>query len=131
MCLKIHEEIHGMTEKPVVVCHKCGSECFKLISINVSNIFAASVPLYDFVDHKTTTSPVRIKSKRQWNEHLKRVGQYETSNEAPTKQHIESAERSKKWQAKRELRETIVKAVTDKKHIQETKEKILNSRKGR
>lgn len=124
-CLSIQEEIHGMLEKPVIVCMKCGSECYKTISVNPDQIFAASVPLYDFVDHKTTTQPVRIRSKREWNEHLKRVGQIEASNTPPSRQSIESADRTKKMVAKRELKEAIVTAVKDKRHIKQLKQKIL------
>lgn len=128
-CEKVHEEIHGMLEKPVVVCMSCGSECFKLLSVNSSQIFAASVPLWDFIDEKTTNSPVRIKSKRQWQEHLKRVGQIEAPNDPPSKESIASVERTKKMIAKRELKAAVVAAVKDKGYIKQVKQKIL-SRKG-
>lgn len=122
-CLKVREEIHGMLEKPVVVCMKCGAECFKLISVSPDQIFAASVPLYDFVDHKTTIKPVRIKSKREWNDHLKRIGQREAPNTPPSQASIDSENRTRKMVAKRELKEAVVKAVKDKKHIREMKQK--------
>lgn len=125
-CGRIHEEIHGMLANPVIVCMRCGGECFKRISVSPDNIFASSTPLYDFVDQKTTHVPVRIKSKRQWQEHLKRVGQIEAPNTPPTKQEIESKERTRKMVAKRELKEVVVSAVKDKKFIKEVKSKILN-----
>lgn len=124
-CGKVREEIHGMLEKPCVVCMRCGSECFKLISVSPDQIFAANVPLYDFVDHKTTTKPVRIQSKRQWHEHLKRVGQREAPNTPPTPQEIASQERTATMERKRETRKAIVEAVKDKRHINQMKQKIL------
>lgn len=124
-CNKIREEYHGMLEMPVIVCMKCGNECIKLVGTSC-NVFAATVPLYDFVDNKTTIKPVRIKSKRQWQEHLKRIGQVEASNEAPSRASIESTERTKKMVAKRELKDAIVKSVKDKKHIREVKQKYAS-----
>lgn len=129
-CEKETEEIHGMLENPVIVCKKCGYQSFKMISVRPDQIFAASVPLYDFVDEKTTTSKVRIRSKREWNEHLKRVGQIEAPNTAPTKAQLESHDRTKKMVAKRELKETIVQAVKDKRYIKEVKQKALQTAKG-
>ncbi len=123
-CNAVHEEVHGMLENPVIVCMDCGEECCRMISARPDQIFAASVPLYDFVDHKTTTKPVRIKSKREWNEHLKRVGQIEASNTPPSRQSIESADRTKKMVAKRELRQAVVSAVKDKRHIKKIKETL-------
>lgn len=109
---------------------KCGKQCFKMISVSSDRIFAANVPLWDFVDRKTTTGEVRIKSKRQWNEHLKRVGQVEAPNAPPSKESIASVERTQKMQAKQELKKAVVAAVKDKKHIRETKQKILNRKGG-
>lgn len=129
-CEEVHEEIHGMLEKPVVVCLSCGSQCFKLLSVDPSQIFAANVPLYDFIDRKTTTQPVRIKSKRQWHEHLKRVGQIEASNEVPSSESIVSAERTRKMVAKRELKEAVIASVKDKGHIKQVKQKILSGKGG-
>lgn len=129
-CLKVHEEIHGMLERPVIVCMKCGGECYKLISVNPEQIFAAKIPLWDFVDEKTTHGKVRIKSKKQWKEHLKRVGQVEAPNTPPTQSQIDSENRTKKMVAKKQLREAVVTAVKDKKHIKETKQKILSKRGG-
>lgn len=126
-CGKVQEEVHGMLEHPVVVCKKCGYQCFKMISVRADQIFAANVPLYDFVDEKTTTGKVRIRSKHEWNEHLKRVGQIEAPNDPPSRASIESNERTKKMVAKRELKETIVKSVKDKKYIRELKEKTLQT----
>lgn len=131
-CGNVQEEVHGMLERPVVVCEMCGCECHKMISVAPDQIFAASVPLYDFVDLKTTTKPVRIKSKRQWHNHLKKVGQVEASNTAPSKSEIESNNRTKNMVAKRELKEAVVASVKDKKHIRETKARVLKSmREGR
>lgn len=104
----------------------CGHECFKLLSVSPSQIFAANVPLWDFVDEKTTRNKVRIKSKRQWQEHLKRVGQIEAPNTPPTQAQIDSDKRTKNMVAKRELKETIVKAVKDKKHIREFKQQYAS-----
>lgn len=125
-CSKVHEEYHGMLEHPVIVCMKCGKQCFKLLSVSPDQIFAPSIPLYDFVDEKTTTGKVRIKSKRQWQEHLKKVGQREAPNVAPTKAQLDSESRTQRMVAKRELKETIVKAVKDKKHIREVKQKYAS-----
>lgn len=122
-CLKVREEWHGMTEHPVIVCMKCGGECYKLISVNPDNIFAANVPLYDFVDEKTTNKKIRFKSKTGWNEHLKRIGQVEAPNTPPSAMEIASAERTQRLVAKRELKAAVVAAVKDKKHIREVKQK--------
>ena len=129
-CRRVQEEVHGMLESPVIVCMKCGYQAFRMISVGSDQIFAANVPLYDFVDYKTTTQPTRIRSKREWNEHLKRVGQVEAPNTPPTKAQLESEERTKKMVAKRELKETIVKAVKDKRYIREVKQKTLQTAKG-
>lgn len=130
-CGKIREEIHGMLERPCVVCMRCGCECFKLISVSPDQIFAPSIPLYDFVDHKTTPNPVRIKSKTQWHEHLKRIGQIEAPNTPPTINELAAVDRTKKMVAKRELREAVVKVVKNKRHIREVKQKIMNMKGGK
>lgn len=126
-CGKIQEEVHGMLNNPVIVCNKCGYQCFKMISVKSDQIFAANAPLYDFVDYKTSIKPVRISSKRQWHDHLRNVGQIEAPNTAPTKSQMESDVRTKKMVAKRELKETVIKAVKDKKHIKEFKQQTLKS----
>lgn len=125
-CGHIQEEWHGMRERPMIHCDKCRGACVKLIGTG-SQIMGMNggAGLYDFVDFKTTTKPVRIHTKRQWREHLKRVGQIEAPNKPPSNSEVESFNRTKNMVAKRELKETIVKAVKDKRHIKEVKQKIL------
>lgn len=126
ICGHIQEQWHGMSERPLVHCDNCRGACIKLIGIG-SEITGMNDGhgLYDFVDHKTTHKPVIINNKRQWKDHLKRVGQIEAPNTTPTKTQIEAEQRTKKMVAKKELKETIIKAVKDKRYIKETKQKIL------
>lgn len=123
------DEWHGMRERPLVHCDKCRGACIKLIGTG-SEIMGMNggKGLYDFVDFKTTTHPVRIHSKRQWQEHLKRVGQIEAPNSPPSAASIASEERTKKMVAKRELKEAVVSAVKDKRHIAKIKQKVLSSK---
>ena len=126
-CGHIQEEWHGMRERPLVHCDKCRGACVKLLSAGaeISGMRGGS-GLYDFVDYKTTGKPIRIHNKRQWNDHLKRIGQIQASDAPPSASEIASTERTKKMYMKRELKETIVKAVKDKKHINEVKQKYAS-----
>lgn len=117
------EEVQLMAAPKLKKCPMCGVESLDRLIGRGEYVFAASVPLYDFVDHKTTAQPVRIQSKRQWHEHLKRVGQIEAPNTPPTPAQLASAERTKKMVAKKETRAAIVEAVKDKRHINEVKQK--------
>ncbi len=125
-CGSVQEEWHGMRERPFVHCNKCRGACIKLIGTGSEIVgMVGGKGLYDFVDFKTTTQPVKINSKRQWQEHLKRLGQIEAPNAPPSASSIASEQRTKKMVAKRELKEAVVAAVKDKKHIRELKQKIL------
>lgn len=129
-CGSVQEEWHGMKERPLVHCDKCRSACIKLIGTGGEIMgLAGGRGLYDFVDYKTTTKPIKFNTKRQWKEHLKRIGQVEAPNTPPTQAQIDSDKRTKKMYAKRELREAIVEAVKDKRHIKETKQKIMKERR--
>lgn len=127
-CKYKFEEIQSMLAEKLVRCPLCHKNTLDRLIGDGSNVLIPATGLYDFVDHKTTHSPKRINSKRQWQDHLKRIGQIEAPNTAPTKEQIVSEQRTKRMVAKRELKEAIVSAVKDKKHINEVKQKIL--RKG-
>lgn len=130
-CGHEQEEWHGMSERPRVHCDICRGACVKLIGTG-SQITGMNGGrgLYDFVDFKTTGRPVVINSKREWRDHLKRVGQIEAPNTPPTANEIAAQTRTKKMVAKRELKEAVVKAVKDKRHIRETKQKIMQRKGG-
>ena len=130
-CGHEQDEWHGMKERPLVHCDICRGACIKLIGMGSEIIgMNGGKATYDFVDFKTTGRPVVINSKRQWNEHLKRVGQIEAPNTPPSASSIASEERTKKMVAKRELKQAVVAAVKDKKHIREMKQKILQGKRG-
>lgn len=113
-----------MSERPLIHCDKCRGACVKLLGVGaqISGMDGGKA-VYDFVDFNTTGKPVSINSKRQWNDHLKRNNLIEAPNKPPSANELASAERTKKMYMKRETKETIIKAVKDKKHINEVKKK--------
>lgn len=129
-CNHKFEEVQSMLDAKFTKCPICKRQTLYRLIGRGDNVIIPTTGLYDFVDEKTTRGKVRINSKRQWKEHLKRVGQIEAPNTLPTRSQIESEQRTKRMVAKRELKETIVKAVKDKRYINETKQKILSKRGG-
>jgi putative FmdB family regulatory protein len=127
-CGHIQEEWHGMKERPFVHCNKCRGACVKLIGTGEGGIMGMSGgrATYDFVDFNTTGKPVHIKSKRQWQQHLKSHGLHDDVPNTPIKrdQLKEGMVNVDKAKMKRETREAIVKAVKDKKFKSEIKQKI-------
>lgn len=131
-CEKKHEEIHGMLDKPKIKC-RCGGKCIKLIGTGQQIMgMAAGRGLYDFVDTNTTGKPVRIHSKRQWNDHLKRLGMNDdVKNDPFTKSDMEAMQRredhkkdARRHNIKKELRE-VISTVPREKRIARGR-KVLN-----
>ncbi len=125
-CGHIQEEWHGMKERPLVHCNKCRGACIKLIG-NGAHIMgmAGGRGLYDFIDHNTTGRPVRISSKRQWQQHLKAHGlNDDVSNKPPRMEDLKEGVAVDKNKMKSETRKAIVEAVKDKKFKSEIKKTI-------
>ena len=123
-CGYVKDEFHMMSERPLVHCDKCRGACIKLIGQgNYIGGMNGGRATYDFVDYNTTGKPVKINSKRQWQQHLKSHG---LNDDVPndTKNLNLSKPTVDKAKIKRETKEAIVAAVKDKKHIAETKQKV-------
>lgn len=130
-CGHVQEEWHGMSERPRIHCNKCRGACVKLIGSGAAIMgMAAGRGLYDFVDFNTTGKPVRIHTKRQWQQHLQNHGLNDDIQNTPFKrdQLKEGMLNVDKAKMRRELKDTIVKAVKDKKHIKKLKEKVKGGR---
>lgn len=131
ICNHVHEEFHGMLEKPVIFC-KCGGNCSKLIGRG-QNIMgmAGGRGLYDFVDINTTGQPIRINSKRQWKDHLKRHGLNDDVQNSPyTKAQLESRLQEKnidKQRNKKEIKKLVVEAYKQRKspHAKQRVKEVL------
>lgn len=125
-CLWMQEEVHGMLERPVVVCKKCGNECFKLIGAGkYIGGMNGGRGVYDFVDYNTTGRPVKINTKRQWQQHLKAHGLNDDIPNDPKNLKITPGNKLvDKDKQKRETKEAIVAAVKDKKFRAEVKQKV-------
>lgn len=113
-CLIIHEEYHGMLEKPVIYCNKCGGQCSKLICGNPSFCGVdGTAGMYSFVDYNTTGKPVVINSKTQWKNHIKKYGLIDDiKNDPLTKSDIENIQR-KELRKKEDNRKEIKKKVIE------------------
>jgi predicted nucleic acid-binding Zn ribbon protein len=118
-CDEIHEEIHGMTERPQIICEICGCTCIKLISEDVRFCGVnGKNNLYDFVDYKTTGQPVKISSKRQWKEHLRKLNMNDdVKNDPYTKSDVEAIQRRemrKKEAKRREIKKDVIEVIKKK-----------------
>lgn len=79
-CEHTFEVAHGMTEKPFITCEKCYAPCYKLISYNVNK---SEDKLWEFTDINSTGKPIEIRSKGQWQKHLKRHGLHDDIPQRP------------------------------------------------
>lgn len=125
-CSYIQDEWHGMKERPLVHCNKCRGACIKLIGTgeNISGMCGGRAT-YDFIDYNTTGKPVAIKSKRQWQNHLKKHGLHDDVPNTPLKMSdLKEGVAIDKKKQKEETRQAIVAAVKDKKFKSEIKQTI-------
>lgn len=109
-CGIIHEESHGMINRPNVFCPSCECSCVKLISRGVE--FAGvngHNNMYNFVDHNTTGKPVVINGRRQWRSHLKSLGMTDDINQGVPKSDIKPHKES--WVEKGQKREVYKKEI--------------------
>lgn len=132
ICNRKKEEYHGMTERPVILCYKCGNRCIKLIS--TGQLFCGvngRADMYDFVDINTTGQPVVINSKTQWRNHLKKHGlNDDIKNDPLTKSDIENIQRQevrKKECNRRKIREKVIDVVknTPRSKLIERAKKVM------
>jgi len=128
-CGHIQDEFHYMSERPLVHCDACRGACIKLIGTGefISGMNGGRAT-YDFVDFHTTGKPVVIKSKRQWQQHLKAHG---LNDDVPndTKEIVNKVRSGNrvyvdKEKMKRDTKEAIVKSVKDQKWKSEFKQKV-------
>ncbi len=125
-CGHEQEEWHGMSERPLVHCNKCRGSCIKLIGTGsfISGMNGGR-STYDFIDYNTTGKPVEIKSKRQWDNHLKAHGlNDDVPNTPPKMSDLKSGVAIDKKKQKLETHQAIVAAVKDKKFKSEIKKTI-------
>lgn len=128
-CGNTQDEWHGMKERPLVHCDICRGACVKLIGTGEGGFIGMNMgrATYDFVDFNTTGKPVKINSKRQWQQHLKQHGLHDdVPNDYKTmsKQIKPGMLNVDKAKMKRETKEAIVSAVKDKKFKSEIKKKV-------
>lgn len=127
-CEKVHEEIHGMLEKPTVICHKCGNKCIKLICGDPQFCGVdGTAQMYNFVDYNTTGRPVVINSKNQWRNHLKKHGlNDDIKNDPYTKSELElivQKKNSDKLNKRKEIKKSLVE-VYKQKNSPQFKERV-------
>lgn len=118
-CLKVHEEFHGMTERPRVLC-KCGGICVKLIA--TGQMFCGvngRADMYNFTDFNTTGKPVVINSKTQWRDHLKKHGlNDDVKNDPYTKSELEAKVQKKNFDKeirRKEIKRSVVEVYKQRK----------------
>ena len=132
-CCHINEEYHPMGQSPKeTICPYCLGEGFEGRAVRIISLpHTHKDRLYNFIDYNTTGRPVVINSKGQWKRHLKQHGLHDDISQSPMKRgDLKEGMNVDKNRMKRELKDTIGKAIMDKKHMQETKQKILNSKGG-
>lgn len=110
ICEHYQEEVHGMLERPVVMCEKCGSVSHKLICRDVKFCGVdGSGSLYNFVDVNTTGKPIQFTSKRQWQSHLKSHGLNDDCKQGTLKE--SDLRKSSMGKTKEEKRKDYKKAI--------------------
>lgn len=122
-CCKVHEEYHGMLERPNVICYKCGGKCIKLICGEPQFCGVdGTAQMYNFVDYNTTGKPVVINSKTQWNNHLKQHGlNDDVKNDPYTKSELDSIVQKKnndKLVKRKEIKKSLVEVYKQKNSLQ-------------
>lgn len=128
-CEHVQEQWHPISERPLIHCDICRGACIKLMGGAEGGFIGMNggKSTYDFIDYNTTGKPVLIRSKKEWNNHLKKYGLNDDVPNDPK----EMARQIKpgmlnvdKNKMKKETRKAIIESVKDKKFISETKQKV-------
>ena len=117
-----------MLEKPIIHCNYCGETCIKLISGNPEFIGVdGTAQLYNFVDYNTTGKPVPISSRKQWKNHLKKLGLHdEIKNDPYTKSELDRIVQKKnndKLVKRKEIKKSLVE-VYKQRNSSQFKERV-------